>query len=216
MYICIVVLYNTFLVKSKFERNVTVEYILFCIIIIIVSPSGDVVPLIRDVIVVFVHVKYWGKTSILNWVSITEKSIIKMYFWVSQGNSSLEARRIYPCWVIMPLIWLIYIGEVPPSFGHGENSRNFTRERRNNPYEDEEVVYYYFLGITLYLVEVYIDKFLLGSPTPRGFPRINICVLFYSMLVVLSMILFFLHNNFWINSNTRLSLILISFTSRSP
>ena len=61
----------------------------FCIIIII-SPFGDVVPLIRDVIVVFGYVTSWGKTSIVIWVSSTHKSIINIYFWVSQGKSTLE------------------------------------------------------------------------------------------------------------------------------
>ena len=61
------------------------EDILFCIIIII-SPFIDVVPSIRDVIDVFGHVKFWGKTFVVSRVCSTQKSIIKIYFWVSQNK----------------------------------------------------------------------------------------------------------------------------------
>ena len=54
------------------------EDILFCIIIIIISPSEDVVPLIKDIIDVIGHVKSWGKTSVVSWVSSTHKSVIQM------------------------------------------------------------------------------------------------------------------------------------------
>ena len=50
----------------------------FCIIIIIITPYGDVVPSIRDVNDVIGHVKYWGKTFIVSKVSSTHKNIIKM------------------------------------------------------------------------------------------------------------------------------------------
>ena len=46
------------------------EDILFCIIIVI-TPSKDVVPLIRDVIDVFGHIKYPGKTSVVIQVNST-------------------------------------------------------------------------------------------------------------------------------------------------
>ena len=82
------------------------EFILFCIIIVI-TPSRDVVSPIRDVIDVFGHVKYWGKTSIASRVSSTHKSIIKMYFLVFQVKLTLEARRSQPIWVIGPLNWLV-------------------------------------------------------------------------------------------------------------
>ena len=62
------------------------EDILF---IIIITPSIDVVPPIRDAIDVFVHVKSWDKTPIVIRVSSTHKSIIKMYFGVSQEKSGL-------------------------------------------------------------------------------------------------------------------------------
>ena len=64
--------------------------ILFCIIIIIliIPPFEDVVPLIGDAIDVIDHVKYWGKTFIVSRVSSTHKSIIKMYFWLFQGKSA--------------------------------------------------------------------------------------------------------------------------------
>ena len=71
------------------------EDILFCIIIVI-TPSRYVVPTIRDVIYVFVHVNSWGKTPIVSRVSSTHKSIIKMYFLVSQGNSALIGWRSRP------------------------------------------------------------------------------------------------------------------------
>ena len=53
--------------------------ILFCIISVI-TPSIDVVPLIRDVIDVIGHVNYRGKISVVIRVSSTHKSNIKMYF----------------------------------------------------------------------------------------------------------------------------------------
>ena len=55
------------------------EDILFCIIIVI-TPFGDVVPLIRDVIDVIVHVKYWGKTFIVIRVNNTTKLLLKYIF----------------------------------------------------------------------------------------------------------------------------------------
>ena len=59
------------------------QYIIFCIIIVI-THSRDVVPPIRDVIDVFGHVNSLGKTfvvrSVVSWVSSTYKSIINMYF----------------------------------------------------------------------------------------------------------------------------------------
>ena len=82
------------------------EDILLCIIIIIITPFGYVVPLIRDFIDVFVHVKSWGKTSVVIQINCTHKSIIKMYFWRFQTKSYMEARRIWPFWVIIPLISL--------------------------------------------------------------------------------------------------------------
>ena len=57
------------------------EDILFYTIIVI-THSKYVVPMIRDVIDVFDHVKYWGKTLIVRQVNSSHKSIIKMYFWV--------------------------------------------------------------------------------------------------------------------------------------
>ena len=52
------------------------------------------------------------------------------------------------------------------------------------------------LGITLFLGEFYIEEVFLGFSL-RGFPGINLCVLFcYVMLVILLEILLFLYNNF--------------------
>ena len=64
------------------------EDILFCTIISI-TPLRDVYPPIRDVIDVIGHVKSWGKASIASQVSSTHKSIIKMYFGVSQEKSAM-------------------------------------------------------------------------------------------------------------------------------
>ena len=61
------------------QGTTQMEDILFCIIIII-TPSRDVVPPIRDAIDVFGHVKPWGKTFVVTLVSSTDKSIIEMYF----------------------------------------------------------------------------------------------------------------------------------------
>ena len=69
--------------------------ILFCIIIII-TPSKDVVPPIRDVIDVFGHVKTWGKTSIVSWVISTHKSIIKMYFESCKASRSWKQGEVGP------------------------------------------------------------------------------------------------------------------------
>ena len=51
------------------------EDILFFIIIIIITPFGDVVPPIRDVIDAFGHAKCWGKTFVISQVSSIHKSI---------------------------------------------------------------------------------------------------------------------------------------------
>ena len=60
-----------------FLKKWTTKNILFCIVIVIIS-SRYVVPLIRDLIDVFGHVKSWGKTFFVSRVSKTQKSIIKM------------------------------------------------------------------------------------------------------------------------------------------
>ena len=78
------------------------EDILFCIIIVI-TPFWDGVPPIRDVIDVISHVKSWGKTFVVSRVSGTHKSIIKMYFWVPQGKSSLIGMIVWLSWVIIIL-----------------------------------------------------------------------------------------------------------------
>ena len=62
--------------------------IIFCSIIFI-TRFEDVIPPIRDVINVIGHVNYWGKDFIVSQVSSTHKSIIKIYFGVSQEKSAL-------------------------------------------------------------------------------------------------------------------------------
>ena len=59
------------------------EDILLCIIIVI-TPSGDVVPPIMDVIDVFDHVKYRGKTSFVSRVNSTYGSQVNgtNYLWL--------------------------------------------------------------------------------------------------------------------------------------
>ena len=61
------------------------EDILFCIIMVI-TPSRYVVPLIRDFIDVIGHVKSLGKTSIVNRVSSTQKVLLKCIFYSSKAS----------------------------------------------------------------------------------------------------------------------------------
>ena len=85
-------------------------YILFCIIIIIIiiiTPPKYFFPMNKDVIDVFGHLNSWGKTSIVSRVNSTHKSIIKMYFGVSQENLMLFGWRIQPYWVIILLHLLV-------------------------------------------------------------------------------------------------------------
>ena len=76
------------------------------------------------------------------------------------------------------------------------NTQEIALEREEKIYLEEWNQSSLVIGLTPFLGEVYIEEFLLGFSL-RGFPTINICVLFCSIvLVILSVILLFWHKKF--------------------